>query len=414
MSVPPAAGGGHAFDFADIEAARQRLAGEILVTPSLRSRSFSDELPCALYLKMENLHRMGAFKERGALNRLSLLSEDERARGVVAASAGNHAQAVALHATRLGIPSTIVMAETASFTKVARTKGYGARVVLKGARFSDAIREAQRLQEAEGLVMVHAYDDPQVVAGQGTIGLEIAEQVPDVTTVVVPIGGGGVISGTAMAIKTLKPEVRVIGVEADAAPTARLSLDAGSIVDVETSETLADGIAVKRIGDVTFPVIREYVDDVVTVNEEQIADAIMLLLERQKTLVEGAGAVPLAALLAGKIPVTADDVVVSVLCGGNIDVGMLVRIIERGMVADGRIARLMVKVRDRPGSLARLTDRVASMGTSVLDVHHRRGFADISVGDVEIVMHLETRGTEHVEEIVTALEADGLTVEEYL
>ena len=408
------AGGGYAFDFEDIQAAQQRLVGEVLVTPSIRSRGFTAELPCDLYFKMENLHRMGAFKERGALNRLSLLSEEERRRGVVAASAGNHAQAVALHATRLGIPSTIVMAETASFTKVSRTKGYGARVVLKGTRFSDAIREAQRLQEAEGLVMVHAYDDAQVVAGQGTIGLEIADQVPNVTTVVVPIGGGGVISGTALAIKTLKPEVRVIGVEAAAAPTAKLSLDAGHIVDIETSETLADGIAVKRVGDVTFPVIRAYVDDVVTVDEEQIADAIMLLLERQKTLVEGAGAVPLAALLAGKIPVTAEDVVVSVLCGGNIDVGMLARIIERGMVGDGRIARLMVKVRDRPGSLARLTDRVASMGTSVLDIHHRRGFADISVGDVEIVMHLETRGTDHVEEIVAALEADGLTVEEFL
>lgn len=400
--------------FADIQAARARVAGEIVLTPSVRSLAFTDELPCQLYFKMENLHRMGAFKERGALNRLLLLTPEERKRGVVAASAGNHAQALALHATRLGIPSTVVMPETAPFIKVTRTRNYGARVVLKGTRFSDAIAEAARLREAEGLVMVHAYDDPDVIAGQGTIGLEIAEQVPAVTVVVVPIGGGGVISGTAMALKTVLPHVRVIGVEAEAAPTARLSRDAGHVVEIETSETLADGIAVKRVGDLTFPIIEQYVDDIVTVGEEDIATAIMLLLEREKTLVEGAGAVPLAALLTGRIAVTAEDVVVPVLCGGNIDVGMLARIIERGLVADGRIARLMVKMRDRPGSLARLTDRVASLGANVLEVAHRRGFADVSVGDVEIVMHLETRGRDHVQEIVAGLEAQGLVVEEYL
>ncbi|MEZ4417117.1 MAG: threonine ammonia-lyase [Gemmatimonadota bacterium] len=398
----------------DIREARLRLEGNIVLTPCARSLAFVDDLPCEVWFKFENMHRMGAFKERGALNRLSLLTDEERRRGVVAASAGNHAQAVALHATRLGIPSTVVMPETAPFIKVTRTRNYGARVVLKGARFSDAIAEAKRLHDTEGLVMVHAFDDPHVIAGQGTIGLEIAEQVPHVTTVVVPIGGGGVISGTAIAIKALKPEVRVIGVEADAAPTALRSRERGEIVDIETSDTLADGIAVKRVGDLTFPIIEQLVDDIVTVGEEEIASAIMLLLEREKTLVEGAGAVPLAALLAGRIPVSADDVVVPVLCGGNIDVSTLSRIIERGLVGDGRLARLMVKVRDRPGSLARLTDRVAHLGANVLEIGHRRGFADISVGDVEIVMHLETRGRDHVEEIVTGLEAAGLVVEEYL
>lgn len=398
----------------DIRAAAERLEGRIVRTPCARSLAFVDELPCQLWFKFENMHRMGAFKERGALNRLSQLTAEERERGVVAASAGNHAQAVALHATRLGIPSTVVMPETAPFIKVTRTRNFGARVVLKGARFSDAIAEAKRLQEAEGMVMVHAYDDPHVIAGQGTIGLEIAEQVPDVTVVVVPIGGGGVISGTALALKALKPDVRIVGVEADAAPTALRSRQEGRIVDIETSETLADGIAVKRVGDLTFPIIERFVDDIVTVGEEEIASAIMALLEREKTLVEGAGAAPMAALLAGRIPVDADDVVVPVLCGGNIDVSKLSRIIERGLVGDGRLARLMVKVRDRPGSLARLTRRVAELGANVVEIGHRRAFADISVGDVEIVMHLETRGRDHVAEIVQGLEHDGHVVEEYV
>ncbi len=398
--------------FADILSARDRLHGHVVLTPSVRSLAFQTEIAAQLYFKMENLHQMGAFKERGALNRLSQLDVDERARGVVAASAGNHAQAIALHATKLGIPSTVVMPETAPFIKVTQTRMYGARVVLNGSKFSDAVREAERLRDAEGLVMVHAYDDAAVIAGQGTIGLEIAEQVPDVTTVVVPIGGGGVISGTAMAIKELKPDVRVVGVEAAAAPTARRSRDAGRVVDVETSETLADGIAIKRVGALTFPLIERYVDDIVTVEEEEIARAIMLLLEREKTLVEGAGAVPLAALLNGSVGGSSGDVVVAVLCGGNIDVGMLSRIIERGLVGDGRIAHLQIKVRDRPGSLAHLTYRAASLGANVLEIGHRRGFADTSVGDVEIVMQLETRGRDHAEAVIEALESDGLVVEE--
>ena len=396
---------------ADIHSARGRIRDGVVLTPCKRSYAFQDQLPCQLFWKFENLQRTGSFKDRGALNKLLQLTEEERNQGVVTASAGNHAQAVAYHASRLGIAATVVMPEFTPLIKVANTRGYGARVIQLGATLSDGLKEVYRLSEEEGLTLVHAFDDDAVIAGQGTIGLELMEQVPDLETVVVPIGGGGVISGIALAVKTLRPSVRVVGVEAETAASAKASREAGHIVAIESAETLADGIAVKRIGERTFPLIQELVDDIVTVEEEEIARAILLLLEREKTVVEGAGAVPLAALLAGKIPVRDDERVAGVLCGGNIDVNMISRIIERGLVGDGRMAHLIVKVRDRPGSLSLLTGLVAEMGANVLDIHHRRGFADISVRDVEIVLQVETRGRHHVAEIIHALENRGLTVE---
>ncbi len=397
---------------ADIQAARERVRDEIVLTPCTRSLVFDDLVPSELWFKFENLHRTGSFKERGALNRLLHLDEEERRRGVITASAGNHAQAVAFHAGRLGIPATVVMPETTPLVKVQNTRKHGAEVILHGPRFSEAIEHSKRLQVERELVMIHAYDDDLVIAGQGTLGLELAEQVPDVDVVVVPIGGGGIISGTALALRALRPEVRFVGVEVEAAPSAWLSRQAGKIVEVETSETLADGIAVKRLGDRTFPLIEEHVEEIVVVGEEEIARAILLLLEREKTVVEGAGASPLAALLSGRVPVRPGERVVAVLCGGNIDVNMVSRIIDRGLVDDGRMARLRVTVRDRPGSLARLTDLVARAGANVLEVAHQREFADISVGEVEIVMHLETRGRDHVEEILVQMRALGLRVEE--
>jgi threonine dehydratase len=396
----------------DIRAARERVRDEIVLTPCTRSLVFSDLVPADLWFKFENLHRTGSFKERGALNRLLHLDEDERARGVITASAGNHAQAVAFHAGRLGVPATVVMPETTPLVKVQNTRKHGAEVILHGQRFSEAIEHSKLLQAERGLVMIHAYDDDLVIAGQGTLGLELAEQVPDVDVVVVPIGGGGIISGTALALRALKPGVRFVGVEVEAAPSAWLSRQAGRIVEVETAETLADGIAVKRLGDRTFPIIEEHVEEIVVVGEEEIARAILLLLEREKTVVEGAGASTLAALLSGRVPVRAGEQVVAVLCGGNIDVNMVSRIIDRGLVDDGRMARLRVTVRDRPGSLARLTELVARAGANVLEVAHQREFADISVGEVEIVMHLETRGRDHVEEILVQMRALGLRVEE--
>jgi threonine dehydratase len=272
--------------------------------------------------------------------------------------------------------------------------------------------EVERQVAEEGRILVHAFDDERVVAGQGTCGLEILEDVPDVDTVVVPIGGGGLISGIALAVKDARPEARIVGVEAAAAASALASRRAGRIVHIETAHTMADGIATKRVGEHTFPLIERLVDDIVTVTEEQIAAAVHLLLERQKVVAEGAGAAPLAALLDGSIAVRPGERVVFVLSGGNIDVNMVSRVIDRGLVGDGRLARLMVKVRDRPGQLARLTECVARNGANVLEIAHRRAFADISVGDVEIVMHLETRGREHVDELITILEADGLIVEE--
>jgi len=397
---------------ADIQAARERVRDEIVLTPCTRSLVFGDLVDADLYFKFENLHRTGSFKERGALNRLLHLNAEERSRGVITASAGNHAQAVAYHARRLGVPATVVMPETTPLVKVQNTRRHGAQVLLHGQRFSEAIEESKRLQVERGLVMIHAYDDDLVIAGQGTLGLELAEQVPDVDVVIVPIGGGGIISGTALALRALKPDVRFIGVEVEAAPSAWLSRREGKIVEVETSETLADGIAVKRLGDRTFPIIEAHVEDIVVVGEEDIARAILLLLEREKTVVEGAGASPLAALLSGKVPVRPDEKVVAVLCGGNIDVNMISRIIDRGLVDDGRLARLKVTVRDRPGSLARLTALVAGAGANVLEVAHQREFADISMGDVEIVMHLETRGREHVEALLAKMRGTGVQVEE--
>jgi threonine dehydratase len=279
---------------------------------------------------------------------------------------------------------------------------------------SEALDEAFRLADQDGLTMVHPYDDLAVIAGQGTIGLELVEQVADLTHIVVPLGGGGLISGIAVAVKGLHPSVHVIGVEAAAAPAAYRSREMGEITPIESTETIADGIAVQRIGDLTFPLIEEYVDDIVVVEEEEIARAVLLLLEHERTVVEGAGAIPLAALVSGRISLGSDDVVAAVLGGGNIDVNMIARIIERGLVVDGRMARLIVTVRDRPGSLAELSKIVGDLGANVLEIRHRRAFADLTVGDVEVVMHLETRGKEHVREIVAALEAFGHSVGEHV
>jgi threonine dehydratase len=363
-------------------------------------------------LKLESLQRTGSFKDRGSLNRLLDLSPGERAAGVVTASAGNHAQAVAYHCSRLGIPATVVMPEGTPLVKVSNTRRFGARVFFRGATLSDAMEEVRRLSSEEELTVVHAFDDDRVIAGQGTVGLEILEQAPELTVAVVPIGGGGLISGIALALRDAKPDVRIIGVEAEVAASALASRNAGHVVRIETSETIADGIATKQIGERTWPLIERLVDSIVTVTEEETAAAVHTLLERQKLVAEGAGAVPLAALLSGRIAVSEGDTAVLVVSGGNIDVNLISRIIDRGLLHDGRLARLMIKVRDRPGNLARLADRVARTGANVLDIGHRRAFADIRVGDVEIVMHLETRGRDHVDEIVRALESEGHVVEE--
>ncbi len=398
--------------YAAIQEAAQRIRDGVIETPCTRTRAFRDLAPGNHYLKLENLQRTGSFKDRGALNRMLRLTEAERARGVVTASAGNHAQAVAYHGGRLGISVTVVMPETAPLIKVTNTRGYGANVIQVGTILDDAAAEVQRLAAEEELSIIHAFDDEDVIAGQGTMGLEILEQVPDVSVVVVPVGGGGMISGIACAIKEIKPDVRIIGVEADAAASAKASRDAGEVVKIAASDTLADGIATKRIGEITYPLIERYVDELVSVGEEEIAAAILLLIEREKTVAEGAGAVGLAALMTGSVTLSETDRAVLLLSGGNIDINMISRIIDRGLVFDGRLVRLAITVKDRPGSLAGLTRAVADMGANVLETYHRRAFADISVGDVGIVIQMETRGREHVIEIVHRLEDLGHDVRE--
>ena len=398
--------------YAAIQEAAQRIRDGVIETPCTRTRAFRDLAPGNHYLKLENLQRTGSFKDRGALNRMLRLTEAERARGVVTASAGNHAQAVAYHGGRLGISVTVVMPETAPLIKVTNTRGYGADVIQVGTILDDAAAEVQRLAAEEELSIIHAFDDEDVIAGQGTMGLEILEQVPDVSVVVVPVGGGGMISGIACAIKEIKPDVRIIGVEADAAASAKASRDAGEVVKIAASDTLADGIATKRIGEITYPLIERYVDELVSVGEEEIAAAILLLIEREKTGAEGAGAVGLAALMTGSVTLSETDRAVLLLSGGNIDINMISRIIDRGLVFDGRLVRLAITVKDRPGSLAGLTRAVADMGANVLETYHRRAFADISVGDVGIVIQMETRGREHVIEIVHRLEDLGHDVRE--
>lgn len=394
----------------DIQTARERIRGGIIATPVVPALALPDALPYPLHLKLENTQRTGSFKDRGALNRLLQLSQEERDRGLVTASAGNHAQAVAYHGQRLGARVEVVMPEQTPLIKVVNTQRFGAGVRFHGATLSDAMVEARRLEAEEGRVFVHAFDDEQVIAGQGTVGLELLEQVPNLTAVVVPIGGGGLISGIALAIKQQRPKVRIFGVEAAAAASAIASRNAGAVVPIETTETIADGIAVKRIGDHTFPLIQQYVDDIVAVDESQIAGAVHVLLEHQKTLAEGAGAAALAAILAGMLPLRATDVAVMVVSGGNIDVGLVDRIVDRGRVSDGRLTRLSVAVPDRPGNLAKLTRLVAEAGANVLDIAHSRAFADVSVRHVEIVMHLETRSRDHRSTIIDRLQREGYAV----
>ncbi|HEX6926554.1 MAG TPA: threonine ammonia-lyase [Longimicrobiaceae bacterium] len=395
---------------ADVEAARTRLEGRILLTSLTQSESFRDLIPARPWFKFENLQRTGSFKERGALNRMLLLSPEERARGVIAASAGNHAQGVAYHAAQLGIDATIVMPERTPLIKVSNTERLGARVVLHGHSYDEAQEETLRLVDSEGQILIHPFDDPAVIAGQGTIALEVLDQFPGIDVVVVALGGGGLISGMAVALKELAPHVRVIGVEAETLPAAIRALEAGRLVTIPPGETIADGIAVRRIGNLTFPLIEKYVDDVVCVSEEEIASSVLLLLEREKTVVEPAAAATLAAVAFGKVKGIEGKDVAMILSGGNIDVNLLSRIIDRGLINDGRLAQMEVTVLDRPGALAALTALVARQGANILRLDHRRGTAALRITEAEVDLTLETRGRSHVDELAAALRTAGYRV----
>jgi threonine dehydratase len=396
-------------DLEQVQSARRRIQEHVLVSPCTRSDRLSRMSRANAWLKLENLQITGAYKERGALNKLLALSDAERARGIIAASAGNHAQAVAYHAGRLGIQATIVMPEATPILKVANTRGHGARVVLEGANYEEAYQAARRLEKEDGAVFVHPFDDAAVIAGQGTIGLELLEQLPQLDAVVVPIGGGGLISGIAVAVKALAPKVQVIGVETELLPSMLASVEEGRPVTIEPASTLAEGIAVKRPGDLTFAHVRKLVDGIVTVSEEEIAGAILYLLEKEKTVVEGAGAVPVAALLSQKVRLEGKTVAL-VVSGGNIDVNVVARVIERGLVKEGRLVRISVALPDKPGQLARVSSVIASLKANVIEVHHSRAFS-YRFGDTTLQLTLETRGPDHVEEILRGLRERGYQVE---
>ena len=393
----------------DVLAARERLRDQVYYSPCARSEMLSKLTGQQVYLKLENLQMTGSFKERGALNRLSLLTREEAARGVVAASAGNHAQGVAHHATRLGIRSIIVMPLATPLVKVTATREFGAEVVLHGANYDEAYVEARRLCESEGMVFVHPFDDPAVMAGQGTIALEMMEQIAGLEAVIVPIGGGGLIGGIACAIKETNPNIRVIGVETARLPSMIDAIAAHHPVTIDASTTIADGIAVRRAGTITYPVVEKYVDEIVTVEEDEIASAILVLLEREKTLAEGAGAAALAALLQGKTSLSnRKGVRVGVLvCGGNIDVTLLARIIERGLVQDGRMILLRIHLLDKPGALADLTQLIAKHRVNIVNTLYNRAYYGVNLGDTAIDITLETRGREQVAELLTALTEAG-------
>ncbi|MCL6597856.1 MAG: threonine ammonia-lyase [Alicyclobacillus macrosporangiidus] len=393
-------------NLAAVKAARQRLSGVIQTTPVDLSQTFSEMCGNPVYLKMENLQTTGSFKLRGAYNKIALLSEEQRRKGVIAASAGNHAQGVAYAARVHQVPCTIVMPEAASLAKVAATRRYGAEVVLAGASYDEAYVRACELQSLRGATFVHAFDDPAVIAGQGTLALEVLEQVPTAKAIVVPVGGGGLAAGIAMAAKAVRPDIRVFGVESASVPAFRQSMDTGQRTKVHVQPTIADGIAVAEPGRITYELVKRWLDDVFTVEEEQIARSMVLLLERSKIVAEGAAAAAVAAVAYGKVPRGIGDVVV-IVSGGNVDVTMLSRIIEHGLVESGRFLRLSVTLPDRPGALRDLLDVFASLGANVLTIQHHRVGTRIALGQTEVEIDLETRDAGHIEAILQSLKAHG-------
>jgi len=397
----------------DVKQALARIRDSIYLSPCALSAAFSSLTSNSIYLKLDNLQRTGAFKERGALNKLLSLTDDERSKGVIAASAGNHAQGVSYHAGRHGIRAVIVMPLPTPLIKVSATRGYGADVILHGANYDEAYEEALRRSREDGLTLVHAFDDDAVIAGQGSLGLEILQQVADVEAVVVPIGGGGLIGGIACAIKESNPKVKMFGVQPSRLPSMKVAVAEGKPVTISPAATVADGIAVRRAGDRTLPLVQKYVDDIVTVDEEEIANAILLLLEREKTLAEGAGAAAIASLLNHKLPLVGKKVVVLV-CGGNIDVTLLSRIIERGLVKDGRLVRLRVHLPDYPGALNRLTGILAQHRANIVETAYDRAYYGVNLGETAIDITMETRGPDHIAELLSALGAGGYAHERVL
>jgi threonine dehydratase len=400
-------------NLADVNAALDRIRESIYLSPCPISATFSQLTGNSIYLKLDNLQRTGAFKERGALNKLLTLTKEERDQGVIAASAGNHAQGLAYHAGKRGIKAQICMPLTTPLTKVSATKNYGAEVVLHGANYDEACEEAIRRGNQQHLTFIHPFDDDAVIAGQGTLGLEMLRQHPEIEAVVVPIGGGGLIGGIACAIKETNPKVKVIGVQTSRLPSMKAAVAEGKPVTIPAAATIADGIAVRRAGDRTLPLVQKYVDQIVTVDEEEIANAILLLLEREKTMAEGAGAAAIAAMVNHKFDMSGKKIAVLV-CGGNIDVTLLSRIIERGLVKDGRLVRLRVHLPDYPGALHRLTGILADHRANIVETSYDRTYYGVNLGETAIDITMETRGPEQIAELLAALGAAGYSHERIL
>jgi threonine dehydratase len=393
----------------EIRKAALLIEGSVIRTPLVRSPTFSRMAEAEVYLKLECLQMGGSFKVRGATYKVLKRREEIGSAGVIAASAGNHAQGVALAAKAAGLSATIVMPVWASIGKQEATRGYGAEVILAGESLAESISVAQDMAE-DGRCFIHPYDDEDIIAGQGTIGLEILEDLPDPDLVIVPIGGGGLIGGIASAIKAARPETRIVGVQAAACPSALESLRAKERVAVEAKKSIADGISVKQIGETNFPIIRDKVDEVLLAEEEEISSAVLALLERKKVLAEGAGAAPLAALLSSKVVVPKGNKVVMVISGGNLDSPLLERVIRQGLLKNGRIMRFSACIEDVPGSLARLLRLVAERGGNVLAIHHARGGRDLSLFRSRVDLEVETRSFDQIEEIKEALLAAGYEI----
>lgn len=392
----------------DIRAAAERIKGAVIRTPMLISRTLSEIIGAEVWLKFENLQFTAAYKERGALNKLLQLSKEERARGVIAASAGNHAQAVAYHAKRLGIPATIVMPESTPTVKVTQTAGHGATVVLYGKIVDDAFAKARELALEKGYIFVHAFDDPQIIAGAGTLGVEMLEDAPELDTIVVPIGGGGLMSGVAIASRAIKPDIELIGVEAELYPSMKCAIQHCEMP--LGGDTLAEGIAVKQPGELTSRILSELANDVVLVPERDLERAVAMLVGIEKTVVEGAGAAGLAAMIADKDRF-AGKKVATILCGGNIDTHLLANVLVRDLVRQGRIARLRVAVHDQPGALAAITAKVYEAGVNVIDIRHSRIFTRLPAKDTMIEVECEARDAASIDDVVARLEAVGFAVE---
>ncbi len=406
-----ARGRGDCVTLADVSAARERIASGIMRTPCPRSEPLSELTGAEVFCKLDLLQRTGSFKERGARNALLLLDEPQRRRGVIAASAGNHALGLAYHGGLLGIPVTVVMPRFAPLVKVATCRRLGGRVILAGDSFADARERALEIAAAEGLELIHGFDDPRVIAGQGTMALEIFEDVPEASVLVVPTGGAGLLAGVAVAAKALRPDITIVAAEPAAAPTFSASLAAGRPVDVPIKPTLADGLAVGRVGDVSFPLAAPRVDRVVTIEEPSLALAVVRLLELEKLVVEGAAASALAALLEGRGAEFTDRKVVLLLCGGNIDLTVLDRVIDHGLVADGRRWRFRTRISDRPGGVARLTAVIAEAGASVREIVHDRAFAGADVFSTGVEVTVETADRAHVVALVERLRAAGFDLD---